>query len=497
MDEFDESAADISEAVEFDVAVEDEFLEKASLRDPLVAASAETPFIRSFSVESLFGRYDYAPEVPTIDGRPSRLMLLHGENGAGKTTLLRLLWNVLSPAKDRGHRTALAQVPFRTFTVRLGSRTTIEVKKTEELVGAFKIVVADGASVVLEATYAVTPDNRVVAEPDWNFSDPGLLQGALWRVARGSDVEYDPHGPYLPVTVPRRFNHKTYEEFLVDLGAHPYLLADDRHLHSDDLSPDDRARRTSANRDAGGRRETVAEELADALNRVNSWFAQMTLGALNEGSAGTNSIYVNVLREISQSPRREHVAGADLVNANRLLESVAVQAPRYEEYGLIAPLQTQEFRDLLSALVDLESDRQAIAAGILTPYLESLETRLAALADAERLIRLLVENANRYLRDKVMTYNPRTRLQIRTMDGSQLRMGSLSSGERQLILLLCTTFLARRSGRVFIIDEPELSLSVPWQRTVLRSLLDCTEGTQVQFFVATHSIEMVTGAEGR
>jgi predicted ATP-binding protein involved in virulence len=44
---------------------------------------------------------------------------------------------------------------------------------------------------------------------------------------------------------------------------------------------------------------------------------------------------------------------------------------------------------------------------------------------------------------------------------------------------------------IFIIDEPELSLNVKWQRRIVQSLLDCAEGASVQFIMASHSMEVL------
>ena len=45
---------------------------------------------------------------------------------------------------------------------------------------------------------------------------------------------------------------------------------------------------------------------------------------------------------------------------------------------------------------------------------------------------------------------------------------------------------------IIIIDEPEISLNVKWQRSLVQTLLDCVEGRAVQFILATHSIELLT-----
>lgn len=59
----------------------------------------------------------------------------------------------------------------------------------------------------------------------------------------------------------------------------------------------------------------------------------------------------------------------------------------------------------------------------------------------------------------------------------------LSSGEKQMLSFLCYNAFINNS--IILIDEPELSLHVDWQRLLLRILMQ--QGTQNQFIVATHS----------
>ncbi|RKZ41205.1 MAG: hypothetical protein DRQ49_05855 [Gammaproteobacteria bacterium] len=59
----------------------------------------------------------------------------------------------------------------------------------------------------------------------------------------------------------------------------------------------------------------------------------------------------------------------------------------------------------------------------------------------------------------------------------------LSSGEKQMLSFLCYNAFINHS--IILVDEPELSLHVDWQRLLLRILMQ--QGTQNQFIVATHS----------
>ena len=69
-----------------------------------------------------------------------------------------------------------------------------------------------------------------------------------------------------------------------------------------------------------------------------------------------------------------------------------------------------------------------------------------------------------------------------------INITSLSSGEKQLFILLTEALLQRGTSHLFIADEPELSLHIEWQRKILNALLDLNSNAQI--IVATHSPEI-------
>lgn len=48
-----------------------------------------------------------------------------------------------------------------------------------------------------------------------------------------------------------------------------------------------------------------------------------------------------------------------------------------------------------------------------------------------------------------------------------------------------------------MIDEPEISLNIKWQRQLIQSLLDITDGATIQFIFASHSIELLSQHKDR
>lgn len=66
----------------------------------------------------------------------------------------------------------------------------------------------------------------------------------------------------------------------------------------------------------------------------------------------------------------------------------------------------------------------------------------------------------------------------------------LSSGEKQLIILLTESLLQKQMPHVFLADEPELSLHIQWQRMVIPAIRKLNPNAQV--IAATHSPEVAS-----
>lgn len=70
-------------------------------------------------------------------------------------------------------------------------------------------------------------------------------------------------------------------------------------------------------------------------------------------------------------------------------------------------------------------------------------------------------------------------------DGDMLSLQSLSSGEKQLLLILLIVFLSDEKDSVILIDEPENSLDISWQYKLINLLVELN--SNAQFFITTHS----------
>lgn len=71
-------------------------------------------------------------------------------------------------------------------------------------------------------------------------------------------------------------------------------------------------------------------------------------------------------------------------------------------------------------------------------------------------------------------------------DGNKrIPLFNLSAGEKQLLIILLTTLLERRQEYILIMDEPEISLHIDMQYTLIDNLLKLNPN--VQIIISTHS----------
>lgn len=97
---------------------------------------------------------------------------------------------------------------------------------------------------------------------------------------------------------------------------------------------------------------------------------------------------------------------------------------------------------------------------------------------------------NNMMQRKTFAINDQNELQVTTQSGKKLPLHRLSSGEKQLLIVLGEALLQEKKSWVYIADEPELSLHVRWQESLVENLRAINPNAQIVF--ATHSPDVVS-----
>lgn len=102
---------------------------------------------------------------------------------------------------------------------------------------------------------------------------------------------------------------------------------------------------------------------------------------------------------------------------------------------------------------------------------------------------------NEQLRNKRLEINDKNELQPVLSPSKRMPLRELSSGEKQLVIILGEALLQEKAPWIYIADEPELSLHVSWQEKLTSNLRQVNPNAQILF--ATHSPDIVSSYKDR
>lgn len=129
---------------------------------------------------------------------------------------------------------------------------------------------------------------------------------------------------------------------------------------------------------------------------------------------------------------------------------------------------------------------------IVVYFYQMLIERYVYLKSVEEPLEAFFYACNKYLRNKRIQYTPNDFMYEIVLDQGgrdeskrTIDLNHLSSGEKQLVSLFSYIYLSNPNKCMVIIDEPELSLSVEWQTSILEDVK--LSGKCVSLIAATQS----------
>lgn len=428
--------------------------------------------VTKMHVDGLFGRYSHDVDLHLDE----RVTIIHGPNGVGKTVLLRLTAALLS-----GRLTEFTQVPFTTFEVTLSDESTYGVNKepagneAKSGIGAtFYLRSASGDSQDFEVKGNKSDirhlAKRIEGETSWlaPYGSDQYLDRRTEEVLTALEV-VSRYQEYLPERLRRRGFFEE-PEWMRDLqsrvGVHfieaQRLLrfAPVKNREYPRYAPESQAHYIETVKD-------YAKDLEQRISETLTDYAKVSQ-ALDQSFPG------RLLKGLVQ----ERLPLEDLKNRMQELES---KRREFKAIGLIEQDAAYPFD--VSALEKADDSQRSA----MTLYVDDTAKKLGVLDDLARRIKLMLENINRKFKHKTIGISRERGLTAVTPDGKALELASLSSGEQHELVLLYDLLFRVKSNTLVLIDEPELSLHVTWQKSFLPDLLEIVSATRFDVLLATHS----------
>lgn len=196
-----------------------------------------------------------------------------------------------------------------------------------------------------------------------------------------------------------------------------------------------------------------------------------------------------------------------LVHSSLVSQNLDATFPRRlfdQEQGISDAAFKQRFdkvKAILRALAeyglsDIQEDShptyKAENAKALAIYIDDTERKLAVFAELLQKLTLFTGILNeRRLTFKRISISKASGFEFTTGQGKPLSLTELSSGEQQEVVLLYELLFKVQPGTLVLIDEPELSLHVVWQKQFLDDLFNIVALQKINIIVATHSPQII------
>ncbi len=411
--------------------------------------------LQRIEIDGLFGIFDHRIELNHED----HVTVLHGPNGVGKTHTLGLINSLLT-----GNTRHFQRIPCKRL------RLTFEDGFLELLVEL------DRAKGKLELSQGSKTNHEQIALSRSRSGRSSNPPSATLRERDWTPTWVTPNPPVLPEpSLPT-----WYEDFLKNSSV--YFIETQRLVSFEQEST---------------RRHWSPEEVKRAASGIlPSTYPSTTSTVwdrnkdLRDLLRETMATYGRRAQALDQTFPQRLVAAKNSLADDRITERMAALTKEVEELEQLGILDdSSEQAHYLPGAHDENDDEQtrAMTAGVMALYVQDTEQKLEALRDFSKRLRSLLGSINSKFRNKKLRFDRAKGLVAETTSGRHLPLNSLSSGEQHELVMHYDLLFRTRPNAIVLIDEPELSLHVSWQKRFLPDLLEFAKLSAFDAIVATHS----------
>jgi ABC-type nitrate/sulfonate/bicarbonate transport system ATPase subunit len=396
--------------------------------------------LRRCEVQGLFGDRDVTFE--TADSGPT---LLYGTNGTGKSTVLRLIDDIA-----QARWASVLERPFARVRLTFRQGGALTVARTATGLEA----TLNGSS--WSATTEVLREARRRLDARRQRARDAGRPVRQQQLALFGEGELDVDSKWI-LAIPKLF---------------PVFLIEDQRLIA--------APRWRGAHELGGLQAAVAD-FADDLR------AEM-VRALSVYAAQSQQLDRLFPMKIARAFERDE-AGSDneadaVVDLQELLEAVQAERAALQEVGLLG-------REEGPVAFDAEKLETEKIRPVIQIFAKDTLEKFSVLRDVRTRLELFRTFLNQHYQGKTIETSRERGFVIRLDDGGLLSPSQLSSGEQQILALAFRILFRSKPGTLILIDEPELSLHVVWQSTLIDDLAAMGNARDVTFLLATHSPTLI------
>lgn len=418
-----------------------------------------TTTVKSIQIKGLFEIFDYFMEFKTTEN----VLILTGPNGFGKTKILNILFNLFSR-----RFIYFKSLVFSKIIVTLDDNKSIKIDKYQlnddkEVVFSF----LDNAEVIETFEYNLKVDQEFVKAVE-RFLPLGRVDKDRWIDHRTNKVLYideviSEYSSQLPIEYRHNIQVKTEKANGILNSINVHLIREQR-LFKKVGSTDVHYR---GERDQTVMIETI-QTYSDELKRLIAERTQQSYVIAQTLDSSYPSRLISEKKKVSK------------IEYNDTFAKLKDKQDKLKKYGL--------YENTREALDYNEDDAKALFV-----YLNDLEKKLEVFDEVLEKLDLFsnILNERRFTFKSINISREKGFYFTTATNEKELELNQLSSGEQHEVVLLYELIFKTSEGILVLIDEPEISLHITWQKEFLDDLLRIIDIQNFQVIIATHSPSII------
>lgn len=432
--------------------------------------------LKSVSVNALFGRFDHRIPINLEE----KITIITAPNGYGKTVILNLIMYFFT---RQFHKLLRYSFDVLEFEFSNGSKIRVHGAGKRDLFGEEpkeerKEVLFEPINFSEEAKswpYRLDRE-RSMRRTMYDFE---RLVPFLQRVDRDAWLDDRTGGIYSSVEVIEQFTDYLPEKLRMAVKLPDWLegaaratechLIETQRLLQIDLHPEHHYPRSSR------RSQSVVERNAEDLSKHISAALQHYA---NDSQKLDQSFPKRVLQRLSETAPPEESIRARL-------QSLEKKRTDLVKAGLLDKSYSQQI-----TAVDFISDNNI--RNILGVYVSDTEDKLSVFDDLYERISLFQDIMAAHFRFKRIDINARSGMSVFDDSGNRIPINELSSGEQHELVLIYDLLFKVSDNALILIDEPELSLHVGWQKRFISDIERIQKLRPLTVIMATHSPQIIS-----
>lgn len=432
-------------------------------KDQIVVTQEELLRISEISIDGLFGLYDHNVKLNLLD----RVTIIHGPNGIGKTQILRFL-----EAFTEGKYFQFSKIPFKRFEIVFNTGLKVGIRKNSDNGFNFEFFMFQGTEQIQSQKASIDKKDFERVLMHIRHEIPVIRTGEDTWVDRHTGNKYSSeelivnYYDQIPDSAKKKF--ATPDWLIPIINSIETHLIETQRLFNISASYD-RSNRVGYDKNESLLSSTVQEYAKELKKRINDTLAE----------------YAKVSQSLDQTfPQRllnGSMSETDISNLKARMESLEQKRSNLKDIGLLGQDVMNPFDiKALDGLTEAQKTPMSL-------YVEDTEKKLNVLDSLAARLAILLEKINKKFRHKSLKIDKIDGFTIVDSRSDKLALDVLSSGEQHELVLIYSLLFKVRPNALVMIDEPELSLHVTWQRAFLSDIMDITKTASFDVLLATHS----------